>query len=152
MAETVFFIFFITAYGGMGLGQIVESELKNWRERGFKPIIMYPKRFNLIPVRDKANPERIAGYHVDVAPMQMHKTKQKELYMDLAEVEPLGEVEDQNGVLTCIGEGREMFHELYIDAIKSWEAETSGMIRPSAQEAAAILNNKDTSPFPKKRR
>ena len=151
MAETIFFIFFITAYGAMGLGQIIESELNNWHERGFKPKVMYPKRFNLIPIADRANPNRIAGYNVNVTPMQMHKTKQKEFYMDLAEVEPLGEITDQDGVLTCMGEGQEIFNELYLEAVKEWEAETSGLVKPSVQEAAAILN-KDTIPFPKKRR
>jgi len=150
MAETVFFIFFITAYGAMGLGQIVESELKNWRERGFKPKVMYPKRFNLVPITDNSQ-QKVVGYNVNVTPMQMHKTKQKEFFMNLAEIENLGEVEDQNGVLVCTGEGKELFNALYIEAVKEWEMETSGLVKPSSEEAAAVLN-KNTSPFPKNRR
>ena len=151
MAETVYFIFFTMGYGAMGLGQITKSEFDNWRERGFKPKVMYPKRFNLIPMTDKANPQKIIGYNVTVTPMQMHKTKQKELCMDLAEVEILGEVEDQKGTLVCTGEGQELFNELYIDAVKQWEIEMSGLAQPSPEETAAVLN-KGTIPFPRNRR
>lgn len=148
MGESVFFIFFITSYGAMALGQIVESEFNMWRENKQKPGILYPKRFNLIPIADRANPNKIAGYNVSVTPMQMHKTKQKEIYMDIAEMEMLGEIKEENGVLICQGEGRDIFNELYIDAVKEWEMETSGLVKPTAQESAVVLN-KDTIPFPK---
>ena len=151
MGETVFFIFFITSYGAMALGQIVESEFNMWRQNKQKPLIEYPKRFNLIPIQDRANPNRIAGYNVTTTPMYMHKTKQKEICSDISEIEILGEIQDQDGVLTCVGEGKDIFNELYIDAVKEWELETSGLVKPSAQESAAILN-KDTIPFPKGKR
>ena len=151
MSETVFFIFFITSYGAMALGQILESEFNMWREKKQNPQIMYPKRFNLIPIQDRANPQRIAGYNVTVTPMYMHKTKQKEIYSEIADIELLGTVEEDNGMLICQGEGQELFNELYIDAVKEWEMETSGLVKPSAQESAAILN-KDTIPFPKDKR
>lgn len=153
MAETVYFIFFTMGYGAMGLGQILKSQFDNWRERGFKPSIMYPKRFNLIPIAEKGNPQKIVGYNINLTPMQMHKTKQKEIFMDLAEIEILGEVEDQGGVLICTGEGKELFNDLYIDSVKQWEIEVSGLVTASPEEAAAILNkNKGTIPFPRNRR
>lgn len=151
MGEIVFFIFFVTAYGAMGLGQIVESEFNLWREGKWKPKVMYPKRFNLIPMRDQTQ-QKVVGYNVSVTPMQMHRTKQKEIFMDLAEIEPLGEVEDQDGALVCTGEGRELFNDLYFDAVKQWAVETSGLTLPSPEETATILKESKNPPPKNKRR
>lgn len=151
MESIVLFIFFVTAYGAMGLGQIKKEEFNLWRESKRKPEVLYPKRFNIIPMGDKNNPQKVVGYNVNVTPMQMHKTKQKELFMDLAEIEVLGEIEDQSGVLVCKGEGQELFNELYIDAVKQWEVETSNLTMPSPEETSAILND-NTIPFPNKRK
>ncbi len=150
MGEPVYFIFFIASYGAMGLGQIVQSQFDLWKESGHKPQVLYPKRFNLIPMTEKHSKE-IVGYNISITPMQMHKTKQKEIFMDLAEVEILGEVETQTDVLVCNGDGKELFNELYLDAIKKWEIELTGLSVASPEETAALLKN-NVMPFPGKRK
>jgi len=149
MSESIFFIFFITAYGGMGIGQIIESEFNNWRQSNFKLEVLYPKRFNLVPMANKRTQE-IMGYKMHIAPMQMHKTVQEKLYIDIAEIEILGEVESEDNIINCKGNEKELF-SIYLEAIQQWKSELSGLSVASPEETANILKS-NTIPFPGKRK